>query len=224
VPTLNELYRPFVLFPVTTRANAELAPERLTGVEGGIVYSRGTTADGFTLTAFVNRVEGAIANVTIGPNLRQRANLPAIRAQGLEFTGRVSFALFGVVPSLQVTAAWADAEVEGGSIAPALSGLRPAQAPRFSGSIAMAVLGPGPLLSTIVLRHGGRQFEDDRNVDILSAYTALDLSGTIPMNERLSLSLSAENVTNTRILTRNSGGGSIDLGAPRSIRLTLRLF
>ncbi|HEU0065648.1 MAG TPA: TonB-dependent receptor, partial [Sphingomonas sp.] len=31
VPTLNELYRPFVVFPVTTQANAALTPERLKG-------------------------------------------------------------------------------------------------------------------------------------------------------------------------------------------------
>ena len=35
LPTLNELYRPFVVFPVVTQANAELKNERLEGVEVG---------------------------------------------------------------------------------------------------------------------------------------------------------------------------------------------
>src|SRR3546814_16825038 len=35
-PTLNELYRPFVVFPVETRANANLENERLEGFEAGI--------------------------------------------------------------------------------------------------------------------------------------------------------------------------------------------
>ncbi|MCB1026425.1 MAG: TonB-dependent receptor, partial [Microthrixaceae bacterium] len=35
LPTLNELYRPFVVFPITTKANPALKPERLRGVEGG---------------------------------------------------------------------------------------------------------------------------------------------------------------------------------------------
>src|SRR5690606_10080081 len=33
LPTLNELYRSFAVFPVTTQANAALAPERLRGAE-----------------------------------------------------------------------------------------------------------------------------------------------------------------------------------------------
>ena len=36
LPTLNELYRPFVVFPVTTQANAALRNERLEGFEAGI--------------------------------------------------------------------------------------------------------------------------------------------------------------------------------------------
>ena len=36
LPTLNELYRPFVVFPVTTNANAALKPERLLGYEAGL--------------------------------------------------------------------------------------------------------------------------------------------------------------------------------------------
>ena len=36
LPTLNELYRPFVVFPVTTQANAALTNERLVGYEAGI--------------------------------------------------------------------------------------------------------------------------------------------------------------------------------------------
>jgi len=35
LPTLNELYRPFTVFPVTTRAPAALANEELRGFEAG---------------------------------------------------------------------------------------------------------------------------------------------------------------------------------------------
>src|SRR5690606_3284816 len=88
LPTLNELYRPFVVFPVTTNANAELANERLRGFEAGVdVIAR----DGveFSLTAFDNRVKGAIANVTLSPTERQRQNLDAIESRGLELAGRI---------------------------------------------------------------------------------------------------------------------------------------
>jgi outer membrane receptor for ferric coprogen and ferric-rhodotorulic acid len=56
----------------------------------------------------------------------------------------------------------------------------------------------------------------------LPAYTTLDVASRWALGDRLSLTLSAENLTGTRIVTRNSGG-SIDLGVPRSVRLTLRL-
>jgi len=39
LPTLNELYRPFVVFPVVTRANAALRNERLRGFEAGVDYT-----------------------------------------------------------------------------------------------------------------------------------------------------------------------------------------
>jgi iron complex outermembrane receptor protein len=218
VPTLNELYRPFVLFPVTTRANAALLPERLTGVELGIVHGA-RQRSGFALTAFANRVEGAIANVTIGPNLRQRANLPAIDAVGVELQGRVAIS---EAVRLHMSGAWIEAEVDGGALAPGLTGRRPAQTPRWSGALGALIDGPAGSTAALTLRHGGQQFEDDRNADSLPAYTALDMALRLPIGRRLELGLAAENMTGTRIVTRNSGG-SIDLGAPRSIRLTLRL-
>lgn len=80
LPTINELYRPFVVFPITTQANENLAFERLRGGEIGVDLrpARGVRLG---VTAFDNRLGGPIANVTIGPNLRQRRNVRAIRAR-----------------------------------------------------------------------------------------------------------------------------------------------
>src|SRR5690606_30886857 len=74
LPTVNELYRPFVVFPVTTNANAALENERLRGFEAGldVIASDGIE---FSLTAFDNKVKNAIANVTLAANTRQRQNL-----------------------------------------------------------------------------------------------------------------------------------------------------
>ncbi|WP_371710906.1 TonB-dependent receptor plug domain-containing protein [Novosphingobium sp. BW1] len=71
MPTLNELYRPFVVFPVITQANAQLRSERLEGYEAGLDLTPMSGVK-FTLAAFENRVKHAIANVTLEPNLRQR--------------------------------------------------------------------------------------------------------------------------------------------------------
>ena len=89
LPTLNELYRPFVVFPITTQANAALSPERLRGVEGGVDL-RPATGVQLSLTGFYNRLGDAIANVTIGPDLRRRDNVEAIVATGVEASLRVA--------------------------------------------------------------------------------------------------------------------------------------
>ncbi len=216
LPTLNELYRPFVLFPVTTRANAALMPERLTGVEAGLNWAIGDGAagDGATIafTVFANRLEGAIANVTIGPNVRQRTNLPAIAVHGIELSGHARWGELRV----DVAGAFADAQVNGGI----LSGRRPAQTPRLSGYTQIQWLS-GQSSVTLALRHAGSQFEDDSNSTSIKAFTTLDSSLTIPLIRRWSLSFVAENITDSRIITRNSGG-SVDLGTPRAFRLTLR--
>ncbi|MGD9664740.1 MAG: TonB-dependent receptor plug domain-containing protein, partial [Novosphingobium sp.] len=81
LPTLNELYRPFVVFPVVTQANAELDIEKLRGFEAGLDWTHGDSL-AVSLTAFDNKVKGAIANVTLEQNLRQRRNVGSIKARG----------------------------------------------------------------------------------------------------------------------------------------------
>ena len=214
LPTLNELYRPFVVFPVTTRANAALKNERLRGFEAGLNWH---PAPGFTLsaTAFDNRVRDAVANVTIAANLRERRNVGAIHARGVELglgakLGAVSF---------DGSLAWTHAEVED---AGNLDGKRPAQTPKLAAS---AMLGwrprPGWTFAT-TLRHTGAQFEDDLGTDVLPPATTLDAFAQVPLTGPLSLVLRAENVTDTAIVTRNQAG-SIDLGAPRTFWVGLRV-
>lgn len=211
LPTLNELYRPFVVFPVTTQANAELRVERLEGFEAGLEW---TPAEGvaFSLTAFDNRVKDAIANVTLTPTLRQRQNLPAIEARGLELGARISRGQF----SFDGTLAWTDAEVQGSGASLALDGNRPAQTPRWA---AAATLGWKPFegsLFALTLRHIGAQFEDDLETDVLPAATTLGAYAQVPLTGKLALVLRAENLTDETVVTRNAGG-SVDLGAPRTV-------
>ena len=210
-PTLNELYRPFVVFPVVTQANAALRNERLEGFEVGADLSPVETVS-LSLTAFDNRVKNAIANVTIGPNLRQRRNIDAVRARGVEVGARVGLGAFGFDGSLAVT----DAEARGSGFAAALDGNRPAQTPRWSASATLSYR-PAPhwLLST-TLRHVGAQFEDDLESDVVPAATTLDAFAELPLAGPLSLVLRAENLTGETIVTRNQRG-SIDYGTPRTV-------
>lgn len=216
-PTLNELYRPFVVFPITTQANAQLKNERLEGYEAGIEL---TPRPGLalTVTAFDNRLKDAIANVTLNATTRQRRNVDAIRARGVEVGARAALGTLAFDGSLS----WTDARVEGSGLAAALDGLRPAQVPKLaaSGTVAWAPREGWRLAAT--LRHLGAQFEDDLQSDVLPAATTLDAVAQVPLGKGVSLVLRGENLWNERILTRNQDG-SIDLGTPRTLWAGLRV-
>ena len=64
MPTLNELFRPFRAGADATAANPDLKPEISSGLEAGVDFRRKQFE--FSATAFVNRLNDAIANVTLG--------------------------------------------------------------------------------------------------------------------------------------------------------------
>ena len=97
-PTLNEFYRPFRVRVDITEANPQLERERLYGGEAGLEFQPNDNFL-FRLTYFLNYLDDAIANVTVGfdpgpvdpcgfvPNggtCRQRRNLGQARIGGLE--------------------------------------------------------------------------------------------------------------------------------------------
>lgn len=211
LPTLNELYRPFVVFPVTTNANADLSPEKLRGYEAGVEL---TPAEGLRLsvTAFDNKVKNAIANVTLDATTRQRQNVNAIRARGIEATAALTMGTVSFDGSL----AWTDAKVEADGIQAVLDGMRPSQVPRLAAS---ATLGWKPRAGwhlAATLRHVGKQYEDDQETDALPAATTLDAFAQVPLAGPLALILRAENLFDETIVTRNQSG-SMDLGTPRTV-------
>lgn len=216
-PTLNELYRPFTVFPITTRANAALENERLEGFEGGLDW---TPLPQLTLrlTGFDNTVKGAIANVTIGPNLRERRNVDAVHSRGIE----AAVAAKAGAVSLDAALSWLSARVEASGISTALNGKRPAQVPRLSASATLAWRPADRWLLATSLRHTGAQWEDDLETDRLPAAITLDAVAELPLGQQLLLVLRAENVTGEQIVTRNQAG-SQDLGAPRTIWAGFRI-
>lgn len=217
LPTLNELYRPFTVVPVTTQANAALMPEKLKGVEGGVDL---TPAAGIALgaTVFYNRLDDAIANVTLDPgnaNLRQRRNVDAIVAKGVELTG--SARLGDVV--LSASYAYSRSRVR--APGQAMDGMTPSQSPRHAAS---ATLGwqpaAGPALST-TLRYVSKQYEDDLESDVLPGALTVDAVARLPLGHGVTLVGRAENLFDETVVTRNAGG-SIDLGTPRTLWIGVR--
>jgi outer membrane receptor protein involved in Fe transport len=217
LPTLNELTRPFVVFPVTTEANAALANERLEGFEAGLDWQP-DAAVAVSLTAFDNRVKDAIANVTQRLNLRRRENLPAIAARGIE--GSLGVTLANV--SLNASLAYTDAQIEGAGRSLELDGNRPPQVPRWSGSATLAWQPAAGWRVAATLRHVAAQFEDDLETDVLAPATTLDAFIAVPLGRSgFSAILRGENLTDTAIVTRNAAG-AIDLGVPRTVWLGVR--
>lgn len=227
LPTLNELYRPFRIGADATGANAALKTERVRGVEAGIGWQPIEGAK-LTATLFTNRLEDAIANVTIarGPGnfpgvgfvsaagvFRQRQNLDAIRSNGVEVDASVTAGDWRA----QASYAYTDAVVRSSGIAIGLNGLRPAQVARHNAS---ATLGWKFLSATA--RYVGPQFEDDQNLRRLRSAVTLDGVANIPLTRGLSLSLRAENITNTRIEAGVSATGVIERASPRTFWFGLR--
>ena len=210
-PTLNELYRPFTVFPVTTRANAALRNEELLGFEAGVDFA---PVDGVTLnlTAFDNKVKNAIANVTIGTNLRERRNVDAVHSRGVELAASATLGTVRFDGALALT----DAEVQASGASLALDGKRPAQVAKLAASATVAWLPRDGWLLSATLRHIGAQYEDDLQTDLQPAATTLDAVVRVPLSPRVTVVLRGENLTDETIVTRNQGG-SIDLGTPRTV-------
>ena len=217
VPTLNELYRPYVVFPVTTQANAGLRLERLKGVEGGIDLHPAAWLS-LSLTGFYNRLDDAVANVTIGTNLRQRQNVDAIVAAGIEASGRIRR---GAV-SLTGSYAYDASHVHATGLQAQLDGLAPAQSPRHAATATLAWAPiAGPSLSG-TLRYVGRQYEDDLQTAVLPPATVFDAVAGFPVTRTVSVVARAENLFDATVVTRNAGG-SIDLGTPRTLWIGVRV-
>ncbi|WP_159868342.1 TonB-dependent receptor [Novosphingobium sp. 9U] len=216
-PTLNELYRPFVVFPITTQANATLKNERLEGYEAGVEL---TPSPGlmFTATVFDNRLKDAIANVTLTPTTRKRQNVDAVHARGLELGAR---AALGTV-SFDGSLSWTNAEVDASGASLALDGKRPAQVPKLAATGTLAWTPREGWRLAATLRHTGAQFEDDLETDVLPAATTLDGVVQVPLGRVVSVLLRGENLFDERIVTRNQAG-SIDLGIPRTLWAGIRV-
>ncbi|MEO9132800.1 MAG: TonB-dependent receptor [Sphingomonas sp.] len=216
LPTLNELYRPFVVFPITTQANEKLGLEKLKGVEGGIDL-KPLPGVSIGVTGFYNQLDGAIANVTIATNTRQRQNVDAIVAKGIEVTAELRQ---GAV-LLDGSYAFSDSHVRASGLQIGLNGFIPAQSPRHTMSATLAwAPKAGPSLSTTV-RYVGKQYEDDLQTSVLPDVWTVDAVARMPIGRHFAIVARAENLFDATVITRNQAG-SMDLGTPRTLWIGVR--
>lgn len=231
LPTLNELYRPFRAGADATAPNAELAPERLIGAEAGLDW-RPASAVTLRATAFWSQVDNAIANVTVanGPGnfpfagfvsaagvYRQRQNLEAVEARGVELDGRV---VSGAL-SLSASYAYTDARVRGSGLAAPLDDLRPAQTAEHQASATLAWFRDA-LGGSLTARYVGPQFEDDQNSRTLADAVTFDAVVSAPLTPALSVEARAENLSDARVEATISGPGIIERATPRTLWLGIR--
>jgi outer membrane receptor protein involved in Fe transport len=231
MPTLNELFRPFRAGLDATAANPGLDPERLAGAEAGAEYAHGDVR--LSLTAFVNRLKHAIANVSLGQGsgvfpgvgfvaaggiYRQRQNVDAVKVRGIEASAEWARGPWSVRAGASLT----HARMRASGAAAFLDGLRPAQTPKFAATLA-ASWERGGKGAQLVLRRVGAQFEDDLNSRNLKGATTLDAYASWPLARRLLLIARGENITNKLVMAALNGDGSIERATPRTLWIGLRL-
>jgi len=232
LPTLNELYRPFRVGADATAANPGLAPERVRGIEAGLeLRPAGHARIGITL--FANRLDEAIANVTLGQGpgsfpgvgfvagggqFRQRRNVDAVISRGVELDGSVTFGRFRLAAGYS----FAGAGIRASGPALALDGLRPAQTPRHSATASLAWENRRGVYASIGARYVSAQYEDDLNAQPIPDALTFDAVAVVPVTARLALEARAENLTDELVVAGISGAGIVERATPRTLWLGLR--
>ncbi|WP_404419370.1 TonB-dependent receptor [Brevundimonas vesicularis] len=231
--TLNELHRPFRVGNDITEANAALTPETLRGVETGLAFDRDGKRWGASV--FWNQIEDAIVNVTLGSGpatfpragfvpaggvLRQRQNAGTIDAWGVELTGALDLSS---AVSLNAAASWTDAEIDGGSSAAQLTGLRPAQAPEWSATAGLDWRATDRLTLALAARYESSRFDDDLNSRVLDAAVTLDARGEWAFTPNATLWMAADNLFDDDVEVSETGTGVAGYGPPRTLSVGLRL-
>lgn len=230
-PTLNELHRPFRVGNDVTEANPLLTPEKLYGIEAGL---GGDTGVHWQLTGFYNQLDDPILNVTLGVGpgviaslplagfipaggtLRQRQNAGEIDAWGVE--GDLSGDLATTL-SWRTAFAYTHARVDGGSTAPQLTGLRPAQTPEWTVTAGLDWHALEKLTLSSGVRYMSLAFEDDQNIRRLPPGAELDLRGAWSLAPGEEVYLAVDNVADAKISTGKTADFVDSYSEPRTFRV-----
>jgi len=197
-PTLNELYRNFRVGNVVTNANASLTAERLTGGDVGVGVQQFGERLFVRSNFFWNVIDDSIANVTVATSpaliTRQRQNLGAIRARGIEVSAIAKPGRNWEIASEYLLT---DSTVLRFPANRSLEGLLVPQVPRhqFNFQVTYAhaewlVGTQGRLVST--------QFDDDQNTLPLEAFFTIDAEVSRAVSEKVRLFVALQNLTGSR--------------------------
>jgi len=221
-PMLNELYRNFRVGNVVTNANADLSAERLTGCEAGIGFHQLDERLFVRGNVFWSDIDDSIANVTLTttPALitRQRQNLGAIRARGVELSAVMKFSFRWEVSGEYMLT---DSTVLRFPANRALEGLLVPQASRHQFNFQVTYSGENWLVATQG-RFVSRQFDDDQNLLPLERFFTLDAEVTRRVSEKVRLFVAFQNLTGSRYQV--SSTPVFTVGPPALVRGGVRVM
>lgn len=227
LPTLNELYRPFRVGADAVAANAALRPESLTGAD---VSAHFHAASEISLSAslFIDRLRGAIANVTLGEGpgvfpgvgfvavggiYSQRLNVHALQSHGAEVSADWRHGPWRA----KIAASLVDARMKASGVAVALNGKRPAQVSAATVTVTAGWTSGERKRLGIAVRAESSRFDDDINCDRLAPYLTLDGSAEWPLTSALSVTADVENLLDSRIDAGFASDGSLERASPRTL-------
>jgi outer membrane receptor protein involved in Fe transport len=156
--------------------------------------------------------------VAAGGTYRQRQNVDAVKVRGIEASAQWSSGPWAVSAGASLT----HARMRASGAAAFLDGLRPAQNPRFAGTLS-ASWQDGAKGAELVLRRVGTQYEDDLNTRTLTGATTIDAFASWPLTRQLQIVARGENVTNKLVMAAVNGDGSVERATPRTLWIGLRL-
>jgi outer membrane cobalamin receptor len=197
-PTLNELYRNFRVGNVVTNANSNLSAERLTGGEAGVGFQPLRQSVFVRGNFFWNVIDDSIANVTLSttPALitRQRQNLGAIRARGVELAAIVKPNRYWEIAAEYLLT---DSTVLRFPANRSLEGLLVPQISRNQFNFQVSYTN-GKWTAATQGRFGGKQFDDDLNSLPLRRFFTLDAEVSRSVSEQVRLFAALQNLTGAR--------------------------
>jgi outer membrane receptor protein involved in Fe transport len=220
-PSLNELYRGFRVGNAVTNPNAELDPERLTGVEGGVLVTRGMLSS--RVTVYTNQLDHAITNVTLSttPSLitRERENTQTVRSTGIEWETDLRPARRW---SLGVVVVGTHANYVETPEQPQIEGNRIPEVPTFQLGANLTYVDPHGFTGAVQSRAFGSAYDDDLNQFLLNGYGVVDVSASQELLHGVNVFVAVENLFNKDYDTGRTPIRTI--GWPRTARVGVRVF
>jgi outer membrane receptor protein involved in Fe transport len=183
---------------VVTNANADLRAERLTGGEAGIGFNPFDERLFVRGNVFWSEINDSVANVTLSTTsaliTRQRQNLGAIRARGIELS-----AVSKIDRHWEVSGEYllTDSTVLRFPANRGLEGLMVPQVPRHQFNFQVTYATEKWLVATQG-RFVSTQFDDDQNLLPLKRFFTLDAQVMRVVSEKVRLFVSFQNLTGTR--------------------------